>query len=68
MGEQKLVGKTLHKDEGQNKFTYVAVYGIEPARKLAEKLVREAVDDVRIFNEKADELQALAHYIIEREY
>ncbi len=67
-GDQKLVGKTLHKDDAQKKFTYVSYYGIEPARQLAQKLIAEAIDELKMFDSKADNLRALAQYIINRNY
>ena len=67
-GDQKLVGKTLHKDDSQNKFTFVAYYGIEPARKKAAELINSAVEEIAIFGDKAENLQNLAQYIIERKY
>lgn len=67
-GEQKLVGKTLHKDDEQNKFTLVTALGIEPARQYAQKLVNDAVAEVATFGEQAHNLQALAQYIIDRKY
>lgn len=67
-GDQQLVGKTLHKDEAQNKFTFVSYYGIESARKKAKELIAAAVDEVAVFGDKAKNLQALAHYIVERKY
>ncbi len=67
-GDQALVGKTLHKDEAQNKFTYVAYYGIEPARQLAHKLISEAQETLALFGAKAENLRALAQYILDRQY
>ena len=67
-GDQKLVGKTLHKDDSQDKFTFVAYYGIEPARQKAKLLIDEAINEISVFGEKAKNLQQLAHYIIDRKY
>ena len=67
-GDQQLVGKTLHKDDVQNKFTFVSYYGIEAARQKAEKLVEGAAAEIGVFGSKAENLQALAHYIIDRKY
>lgn len=67
-GDQKLVGKTLHKDDAQNKFTFVSYYGIEPARIKAQQLIDEAVAEISAFGDKTANLQALAHYIIDRKY
>lgn len=65
-GDQNLVGKTLHKDETQNKFTLVSRFGIDQAKKLAEKLSDEAIDAIDIFGKKSTVLQELARFIINR--
>lgn len=65
-GDQNLVGKTLHKDETQNKFTLVSRFGIDQAKKLAEKLTDEAIDAIDIFEKKSTVLQELARFIINR--
>ena len=65
-GDQKLVGKTLHKDDSQNKCTFVSCFGIEAARKKAETLIAEAVESVAVFGVRAENLQNIAHYIIAR--
>ena len=67
-GDQNLVGKTLHKDESQNKFTIVSRFGAAEAKKLAFKLTEEAIRDVEIFGKKAEVLQELARFIIERNH
>lgn len=68
VGDQNLVGKTLHKDDSQSKFTFVSYYGIEPARQKAEQLINEAITQISIFGENSTNLKNLAHYIIERKY
>lgn len=67
-GDQNLVGKTLHKDEAQNKFTVVSRFGVAEAKKLAQKLTAEAIETVNIFGEKAEILQELARFIINRSH
>ncbi|MBR2137115.1 MAG: polyprenyl synthetase family protein [Alphaproteobacteria bacterium] len=67
-GDQNLVGKTLHKDDAQQKLTYVSYLGIEPARRLARQLVDEAIAALSVFDHKADHLRLLAHYIVDRKY
>ena len=67
-GDQQLVGKTLHKDDAQNKFTFVSYYGIEPARQKAKQLIAVAVDALNDFDHRADHLRALAQYIVDRKY
>jgi len=67
-GVPEIVGKTLHKDDNQNKLTFVSRYGIDEARKLAENLINSAIEEISVFGEKADNLTNLARYIIERNY
>lgn len=67
-GDPALVGKTLHKDDKQNKFTFVSYYGVEPARKLAQELIDAAIEQISVFGDKANNLIDLARYIIERKY
>ena len=67
-GDPSLVGKTLHKDDKQNKFTFVSYYGKDEARKLATNLINEAISLISVFGDKAENLVGLAHYIIERKY
>ena len=67
-GDPALVGKTLHKDDGQNKFTFVSYYGIEKARSFAFELVDSAITQVAVFGDKAENLINLARYIVERKY
>ena len=68
VGDQTVVGKTLHKDDSQNKFTFVSYYGIEAAREKAKELINSAVEDISFFGSKASNLQNLAQYIIDRNY
>ena len=65
-GDQALVGKTLHKDEAQNKLTFVALYGLQGAKDLARKLTDEAKEALAIFGSKAQILADLAEFIISR--
>ena len=67
-GDQQIVGKTLHKDENQNKFTFVNYYGISQAKKIAEQLIKEAIIEINSFGNKSENLQHLAQYIIDRKY
>ena len=66
-GSLEAVGKTLGKDENAGKQTFVSVYGIEESKRMAEEKTKEAVDALRIFKEKADELTALAYFLLRRD-
>lgn len=67
-GDQATVGKTLHKDDSQQKFTFVSYYGVEAARGKATELIDAAVNEISVFGSKAENLQQLAQYIITRKY
>ncbi|MBR4768764.1 MAG: polyprenyl synthetase family protein [Lachnospiraceae bacterium] len=40
------LGKPVHSDEVNEKFTYVTIYGLEKAREEVERLTEEAVEDL----------------------
>lgn len=67
-GDQKLVGKTLKKDQQQNKLTFVSCYGLQKAKGYARQLVEKACDEVGIFGHDAQNLKNLAKFIVERKY
>ena len=67
-GNSTIVGKTLGKDKEQNKFTFASLYGTDTAKKIAQELVRGAIEDLEMFGEKATNLKNLAQYIIDRKY
>lgn len=67
-GDERTMGKTLHKDEKQNKLTFVSLYGLENARRIAAELTAAAREDIAVFGSRARNLQNLASYIIERQH
>lgn len=67
-GDEKELGKPVGSDEGKNKLTYPALYGIEGSMERAEALIKEAMDSISAFTETADPLRAIADYIIRRTY
>lgn len=67
-GDERTMGKTLHKDEKQNKFTFVSLYGLDTARRIARELIAAARQDLEIFGDRAQDLKNLAAYIIERQH
>lgn len=65
-GNPELVGKTLHKDAAQGKLTFVGLFGLEPARQIAQRLTIDAKKALSIFGNRAQTLQDLASFILER--
>jgi len=60
------LGKTAGKDAAAHKATYVSVHGIEPARQMADGLLRDAIAAVAPLGPRGALLQALARLIVER--
>lgn len=68
-GEQALVGKTLNKDSAQGKQTFVAFYGLDKTRQLAQTYIDEAKQLLSDkFGASSLTLQAMADFIINRKY
>ncbi len=64
-GDEQLMGKTLGKDVVQGKLTFVSMYGLDKAKMIAQKLIVEAKEELKIF-EASKDLCDLADFIIER--
>lgn len=65
-GNQEEMGKSLGKDAEEQKATYVAFYGIEEARRAAERHIACAKEAVGVYGEKAEFLLQLADFILAR--
>ena len=66
-GNQELMGKKLQKDEAQGKATFVSIYGLDKAKEIAHDLIKQAKESIAIFGAKAQTLQDLADFIIDRQ-
>jgi geranylgeranyl diphosphate synthase type II len=65
--DKKLLGKR-GSDAANNKLTYPALFGLDKSRSLAQFHIDQAVRALKIFGSKADMLDKLAGYIINRQY
>jgi geranylgeranyl diphosphate synthase type II len=65
-GDSETMGKGVGGDARKKKITYPAVVGLQKAKEIQGRLVEEAVDALKSFDEKADPLRSIAVYIIER--
>ncbi len=65
-GTRSEVGKEVKKDKQAGKATLISVLGIERAREQARILANQAIGHLEVFDKKADELRALAEFVISR--
>ncbi len=64
--DENLLGKPVHSDEGLNKATYPAVFGLEASVKKAEKLTADAMNAASVF--ESSFLTELTGYLLKRKY
>ncbi len=62
------LGKPQGSDRAHNKPTYPSLLGLQGSRHMAEELIDNALNSLTIFDEAADPLRQLAHYIIDRKF
>ena len=62
------LGKTAGKDADNDKPTYVSLLGIQAARDMAQRLHREALEDLAEFGDAAQRLRELADFIVLRKF
>ena len=67
-GDEAMMGKRVGKDAGRGKLTFPTVIGSDATRRRAEQLAAEAVAAVAVFGPAADDLAALAHWIVSRNH
>lgn len=65
--DKKLLGKK-GSDKDNNKLTYPAIYGLHDSMQIASALIGKAKNSLSVFGKKAETLEMLADYIIERKY
>jgi geranylgeranyl diphosphate synthase type II len=65
-GDEAALGKRAKKDSDRGKLTFPSVLGVAESRRRAERLIEEAIAALAPFGERADGLQSLARYVLER--
>ena len=65
-GSDKELGKKTGVDLQRGKVTYPSVLGLDDSIAIAERLINEAIDALKVFDHKADPLREIAQYIISR--
>jgi len=65
-GDPDVMGKDVGTDQARGKNTYPSILGMEESKEFAKKLVNDALKVLDYFDNKADPLRAIAHYIVVR--
>lgn len=65
-GDPERLGKATGTDQQRGKNTYPGLLGLDGAEQLARQLINNALKAIDTFDNKADSLRAIAHYVIER--
>jgi geranylgeranyl diphosphate synthase type II len=67
-GNQVKMGKGVQKDAGHGKLTYPSLLGVEDSRRRAEALIRTACEAISPWGSHGQRLEALAHFVLERDH
>lgn len=66
-GDSSITGKPVGNDSEHEKSTYVSFYGIDGAKEELNRIIKEAIEKIEIYGEKAKFLKQLAIYIRDRD-
>ena len=67
-GTQEKLGKGVGKDADHRKLTYPGLVGLERSRQMARDLIDEACAAIAPWGERGQRLEALAHFVLERDH
>lgn len=65
-GDKGLMGKGTGSDKEKGKITYPSVFGAAESKKIQKELINNAIESLKIFDNRAEPLRDLARYIINR--
>jgi geranylgeranyl diphosphate synthase type II len=65
-GDAEQTGKQVRKDAARGKLTYPGLLGVAESRAIAARLCSEAVKHISCFGGRAERLEQLAAYILNR--
>lgn len=65
-GDSQRMGKATGTDQQRGKNTYPALLGLDAAHTLAAQLIEDALMALDSFDNKANPLRAIGHYVVER--
>jgi geranylgeranyl diphosphate synthase type II len=65
-GTREELGKATGADSARGKNTYPSAFGLQQSHQMAETLISDSLNAVKIFNKKAETLMEIARYILAR--
>jgi len=65
-GDRKIMGKGTGSDKEKGKMTYPSVFGTAESTKIQKELIKNAIESLKGFDNRAEPLRDLARYIINR--
>ena len=66
-GDQAQLGKPIGSDSGNNKSTFISLYGLEESKKIAAQLTQQANDSLKkCFGNKSEKLIEYTTYLLNR--
>jgi len=65
-GDRKIMGKGTGSDKEKGKITYPSVFGTAESTKIQKELIKNAIESLKGFDNRAEPLRDLARYIINR--
>ncbi len=66
VGDSASLGKSVGTDSICGKNTYPSTIGLDASKKKAHRLICDALDALKIFDDRANPLRAIAHYVLGR--
>ena len=67
-GDTSVIGKPSGSDLARNKPTYPALMGVDGARAYLDELLNTALDSLNGFGRQADNLRAMASFVVARDH
>ena len=66
--DAKKLGKTVGKDEEQNKNTFIKFYGLEMCKKMCEDLTTNCIELLKRIDKDTEELEKITFYLLNRDF
>ena len=67
-GDLKIMGKAVQKDAAHGKLTYPSLLGVDASREHARRQIEQACRSLSRLGSRAQALEALAHFVLERDH